>query len=99
MCTYTNVATDHVLEGLVERGLKPLRVGSATRVRPHLHQYTMDARIESHRHKKAIDRYRDELSSLERKLELAHQRNDNEDVLRTEFQETSSSSVLMASLP
>ena len=76
------MATDHVLEGVAECGLKPLRVGSASRVRPHLHQYTLDARIEGHRHKNAIDRYRDELSSLERKLELANRRNDDEEILR-----------------
>ncbi|KAF8335696.1 P-loop containing nucleoside triphosphate hydrolase protein [Cantharellus anzutake] len=78
VCTYTNVAADHILEGLVECGLQPLRVGSATRVRPHLHPYTLDARIEGHRHKKAIDRYRDELNHLERKLQLAYQRNDED---------------------
>jgi hypothetical protein len=36
VCTYTNMALDHIVEGLVGRGLKPLRVGLDAKVRPAL---------------------------------------------------------------
>lgn len=48
VCTYTNVAVDNLVEGLVAAGVKPLRVGFGERVRPSLLKHTLDYQIQAH---------------------------------------------------
>ena len=55
MCTYTNVAVDNLVEGLVSAGLKPLRIGSGERVKSSLDVYTLDHKISIHPLKPQID--------------------------------------------
>ncbi|TFK48338.1 P-loop containing nucleoside triphosphate hydrolase protein [Heliocybe sulcata] len=49
VCTYTNVAVDNLVEGLVKGGLKPLRIGFGGKVKTSLHEYTLEAKLEQHR--------------------------------------------------
>ncbi|KIL60706.1 hypothetical protein M378DRAFT_193589 [Amanita muscaria Koide BX008] len=48
VCTYTNVAVDNLVQGLVATGVKPLRVGFGEKVRPSLRKHTLDHQIENH---------------------------------------------------
>jgi hypothetical protein len=49
VCTYTNVAVDHLVEGLAAAGLKPLRFGSVQRVPTALLPHTLDHQYTNHR--------------------------------------------------
>ncbi|KAF8305833.1 P-loop containing nucleoside triphosphate hydrolase protein, partial [Clavulina sp. PMI_390] len=69
VCTYTNVAVDNLVESFSNCGLNPLRVGFAGRVPDHLHNYTLDAKIEAHSSKPVIDEIRAKLDNAERALE------------------------------
>ena len=44
----SNVAVDNLLEGLLERGIRTVRLGQPVKVRESLREATMDARMESH---------------------------------------------------
>tara|TARA_B100000686_G_scaffold287933_1_gene313712 strand:+ start:91 stop:2019 length:1929 start_codon:yes stop_codon:yes gene_type:complete len=44
----SNVAVDNLLEGLLERGIRAVRLGQPVKVRESLREATMDARMESH---------------------------------------------------
>lgn len=48
LCTYTNVAVDNLVEGLVSAGLKPLRVGYAGKVKESLLEHTLEFQLEQH---------------------------------------------------
>ncbi|KAF5376100.1 hypothetical protein D9615_007758 [Tricholomella constricta] len=48
VCTYTNVAVDNLVEGLVSSGVKALRVGSGSNVRSTLIQHTLDHKLSIH---------------------------------------------------
>lgn len=48
VCTYTNVAVDNLVEGLIASGVKPLRVGSGSNVRSSLLEHTLDHKLEAH---------------------------------------------------
>ena len=78
VCTYTNMALDHVVEGLVGRGLKPLRVGIDGKVQPTLREYSLEAYLDRHPRRTELERLvRDEtnlqekMRTLERNIEEA----------------------------
>lgn len=49
VCTYTNVAVDNLVEGLIASGtLDILRIGSTGKVKPSLLQYSLDYKMEQH---------------------------------------------------
>jgi hypothetical protein len=68
VCTYTNVAVDHLVEGLAAAGLRPLRFGSVQRVPPALLQHTLEHKLQAHPRYPVFKRAIDERSSLEKRL-------------------------------
>ncbi|KAI0255414.1 P-loop containing nucleoside triphosphate hydrolase protein [Lactifluus subvellereus] len=70
ICTYTNMALDHVVEGLVGRGLKPLRVGLDGKVRPALKDYTLEAYLDRHPQRSELERLVREEARLQEKARL-----------------------------
>ena len=50
MCTFTNLAVDNLVEGLVRAGLRPLRFGTArhTKLGTQASDYTVRARRDGH---------------------------------------------------
>ena len=68
ICTYTNMALDHVVEGLVERGLKPLRVGIDGKVQPALREYSLEAYLDRHPRRSELERLVRDETTLQEKL-------------------------------
>ncbi|KAI0270758.1 AAA domain-containing protein [Gloeopeniophorella convolvens] len=68
VCTYTNMALDHILEGLVKEGLRPLRIGLDGKVQPALQEYTLDANLERHPRRAELERRVREELKLQEKL-------------------------------
>lgn len=67
VCTYTNVAVDHLVEGLVAAGLKPLRFGSVQRVPPALLPHTLEHKLQAHPSYPIYKRAVDEADAVEKK--------------------------------
>jgi hypothetical protein len=104
VCTYTNVAVDHLVEGLSLVGLNPLRVGFAGKVKPSLAPYTLDAQIEVHPLKKDIDFLNGQIANLVKSLKSAKTRLDKGESISIEGREkliekTSTSSPLFCYSP
>jgi hypothetical protein len=70
VCTYTNMALDHIVEGLVARGLKPLRVGLDAKVRPALKEYVLEAYLDRHPRRRDLERLVREEAKLQEKTRL-----------------------------
>ena len=68
VCTYTNMALDHVVGGLVGRGLKPLRVGIDGKVQPALREYSLEAYLDRHPRRSELERLVRDETTLEEKL-------------------------------
>ena len=61
------MALDHVVEGLVGRGLKPLRVGIDGKVQPALREYSLEAYLDRHPRRNELERLvRDEMMLQEK---------------------------------
>ncbi|KAH9993020.1 AAA domain-containing protein [Russula vinacea] len=70
VCTYTNMALDHIVEGLVGRGLKPLRVGLDAKVQPALKEYVLEAYLDRHPRRNDLERLVREETRLQEKSRL-----------------------------
>jgi hypothetical protein len=70
VCTYTNMALDHIVEGLVGRGLKPLRVGLDAKVRPALKDYVLEAYLDRHPRRNELERLVREEMRMQDKAQL-----------------------------
>ena len=88
VCTYTNMALDHIVEGLVRRGLKPLRVGLDAKVRPALKNYVLEAYLDRHPRRNDLERLVRGEMRLQEKAEL----------LKKKFVEASKTSSRVADL-
>jgi hypothetical protein len=75
VCTYTNMALDHIVEGLVGRGLKPLRVGLDAKVRPALKDYVLEAYLDRHPRRNELERLVREEMRLQDKAQLLEKKN------------------------
>jgi len=64
------MALDHIVEGLVGRGLKPLRVGLDAKVRPALKDYVLEAYLDRHPRRNDLERFVREEMGLQEKAQL-----------------------------
>jgi len=64
------MALDHIVEGLVGRGLKPLRVGLDAKVRPALKDYVLEAYLDRHPRRNELERLVREEMRLQEKAQL-----------------------------
>lgn len=64
------MALDHIVEGLVARGLKPLRVGLDAKVRPALKDYVLEAYLDRHPRRSDLERLVHEEGKLQEKIQL-----------------------------
>ncbi|KAI0077675.1 P-loop containing nucleoside triphosphate hydrolase protein [Panus rudis PR-1116 ss-1] len=67
LCTYTNVAVDNLVEGLLSAGLKPLRVGFGGRVEEALRQTTLDHKLSMHPLKGRYDTTLKQIEALDKR--------------------------------
>ncbi|KAI0314198.1 P-loop containing nucleoside triphosphate hydrolase protein [Amylostereum chailletii] len=56
VCTYTNVAVDNLVEGFAAAGLTPLRVSSSGRSKRSLYAHTLEAHLERHPRRGALEK-------------------------------------------
>ncbi|MEJ6563114.1 MAG: AAA domain-containing protein [Euryarchaeota archaeon] len=64
----SNVAVDNLLEGLLELGVKAVRIGRPVKVREHLRQATLDAQIERHPLQEELAFVREQNAELRKNL-------------------------------
>jgi hypothetical protein len=64
ICTFTNVAVDNLVEGIVATGLSPIRVGHMPGIKPSLLQYSLQAQLEAHPLNKDLKKLQDEQDGL-----------------------------------
>ena len=64
MCTYTNVAVDNLLEGFINAGLKPLRVGFEGKAKAGLGEYMLEHQFDMHPLRRAFERVAKEQGEL-----------------------------------
>ncbi|KIJ60439.1 hypothetical protein HYDPIDRAFT_98653 [Hydnomerulius pinastri MD-312] len=83
VCTYTNVAVDHLVEGFAAAGVKPLRIGFRGKVKGSLNEHTLDYKLEHHPLKGKVDKLLEEqkdlearLADLTKKIEVAQKKQD-----------------------
>lgn len=67
LCTYTNVAVDNLVEGLMKTGLKPLRIGYGGKVKEMLQETTLEAKVAAHPLKKVLERVNNQAEALEKR--------------------------------
>jgi hypothetical protein len=64
------MALDHIVEGLVGRGLKPLRVGLDAKVQPALKDYALEANLDRHPRRNDLEHLVGEETRLQEKARL-----------------------------
>lgn len=64
----SNVAVDNLLEGLLDLGVKALRIGRPVKVREALREATLDAILEDHPKQEELAYLQDELQELKKSL-------------------------------
>ncbi|KAF8176314.1 P-loop containing nucleoside triphosphate hydrolase protein [Pholiota molesta] len=68
ICTYTNVAVDNLVDGLIKAGVQPLRVGYHGSIRDSLLAYTLDYKLEQHPLNETLKKYADEVATIPSKI-------------------------------
>ena len=64
----SNVAVDNLLEGLLDLGVRAVRIGRPVKVRETLRMATLDAQIEEHPNQDELAIIRDEMDEVHRAL-------------------------------
>jgi len=64
------MALDHIVDGLVRRGLKPLRVGLDAKVQPALKDYVLEAYLNRHPRRGNLERLVREETRLQEKVRV-----------------------------
>jgi hypothetical protein len=64
------MALDHIVEGLVGRGLKPLRLGLDAKVQPALKDYVLGAYLDRHPRRNDLERHVREEMNLQEKAQV-----------------------------
>jgi len=84
------MALDHIVEGLVQRGLKPLRVGLDTKVQPSLRDYVLESYLDKHPRRSELEglvreetRVQEKAQSLESNFRKASNRSNRLTSLQT----------------
>jgi len=67
-CAESNVAVDNLLEGLLDLGVKAVRFGRPVKVREHLREATLDAKVSSHPKQDEVAFIREENEAMRAKL-------------------------------
>lgn len=49
LCTFTNVAVDNLVEGIIASSLRPVRVGSSAKIKSSLQSYAAEKQLQNHR--------------------------------------------------
>lgn len=70
VCTFTNVAIDNLVEGLISAGVAALRVGGLSRVGEGLVQYTLDSHMQIHPLRKELNAAIKEKQAIKRAIKL-----------------------------
>jgi len=65
----SNAAVDHLLEKLLDAGLKPVRIGHPARIAEHLRDRSLDALVEKHADARLARKFAREAQSLFRKAD------------------------------
>lgn len=74
LCTYTNVAVDHLVEGLVGATLSPLRVGYVGKVKQSLLEHTLEHKLTKHPLAAQLQRIKDQMEKTEERLKALETR-------------------------
>ncbi len=69
LCTYTNVAVDNLVDGLVKAGVKPLRVGYHGTIRSSLIPYSLDYKLQQHPLTATVQKLVDESATTQEGIE------------------------------
>jgi len=67
---YTNLAVDQMLQGLLDEGVKALRIGNPIRVNPKYFKATVDSHVEAHSMNREIKNMSDNIQSLRKSLKF-----------------------------
>ena len=68
LCTYTNVAVDNLVEGLVKTGVKPVRVSFGSKVKESLEETTLEWKISAHKLKPDLDKALSDSEAVTKRL-------------------------------
>ncbi|PSS22633.1 hypothetical protein PHLCEN_2v3060 [Hermanssonia centrifuga] len=67
LCTYTNVAVDNLVEGLVNASLDPVRIGYNGKMKASLLDYSLDVKLSTHELAPEYERSKTKLEAVHKK--------------------------------
>ncbi len=67
LCTYTNVAVDNLVEGLVNASLDPVRIGYNGKMKASLLDYSLDVKLSTHELAPEYERSKAKLEAVHKK--------------------------------
>lgn len=67
LCTFTNVAVDNLVEGILASSLRPLRVGSSGKIKSSLASYVVENQLAAHRLTPELERVKTKLEGTSKR--------------------------------